>query len=210
MLIHDLAAEVHENALRHGWWDTDRGPMEIIALIHSEWSEALEEARAGRPMVYVMDIWGDEVMIPMNREGKFLREDGTALERLKPEGIAVEMIDGVIRILDYFAELGGSVMREDGSDESIEHVMSFIEEDWGDGLPEDVPGMVALLHKLTSDAMPEDWQGEWDGAQVCNKLLHAAVLAMVWVKRRRLDPVALLQMKNTYNRSRPYRHGKLF
>jgi NTP pyrophosphatase (non-canonical NTP hydrolase) len=38
---------VHENAVAHGWWETDRNQGEMIALMHSELSEALEAVRDG-------------------------------------------------------------------------------------------------------------------------------------------------------------------
>ena len=41
MKMNKFAAEVHQNAVEHGWWDEERSFGEIIALCHSELSEAL-------------------------------------------------------------------------------------------------------------------------------------------------------------------------
>lgn len=44
-----LAQDVHQIAVEHGWWETDRNDGEMIALMHSELSEALEALRHGDP-----------------------------------------------------------------------------------------------------------------------------------------------------------------
>jgi len=43
------AQEVHATALSKGWWDKERNNGEVIALMHSELSEALEYLRHGDP-----------------------------------------------------------------------------------------------------------------------------------------------------------------
>lgn len=37
--VNEVAKEIHENAVAHGWWDEERGFPEVLALIHSEVSE---------------------------------------------------------------------------------------------------------------------------------------------------------------------------
>lgn len=44
-----LEEEIHKNAVNHGFWEGERNFGELISLIHSELSEALEAMRAGNP-----------------------------------------------------------------------------------------------------------------------------------------------------------------
>jgi len=86
-VLNALAKEVHDLAVEKGWYHTDagdrisRGLPEVICLMHSELSEALEEFRNRHAATEV-----------------YFREDG------KPEGIPIEFADLIIRVLDTCAE----------------------------------------------------------------------------------------------------------
>lgn len=81
--INEVAKQIHENAVDHGWWDEERGFPEVLVLIHSEVSEALEEYRNGRLPTEV-----------------YTGNNG------KPEGIPIELADVIIRIFDYCGYAG--------------------------------------------------------------------------------------------------------
>ena len=209
MLINELAKAVHENAVAHGWWDDKREAPEIIALIHSEWSEALEEARAGRPLVWYGCGEAENCNIICNPHDEYeCRMYGRELEcefRVKkPEGIAVELIDGCIRILDYFGEMDANIQEGDGSQSTLECLYSDANVE---KVPDDVAHLVAYLHQYTSQAMANST----DLIHVnIFGLLSALAAALSWVKKQGLDPLTILLEKHEYNKTRPYKHGKKF
>ena len=43
--IKTMGEKIHANAVLHGWWETPRTIPELLVLIHSEVSEALEAFR---------------------------------------------------------------------------------------------------------------------------------------------------------------------
>lgn len=76
----EMEAEVHNIAVSKGWWDSNRSDGEIIALIHSELSEALEACRSKTPL-----------------------NDNHLPNLLSVE---VELADAVIRIMDFSSSKG--------------------------------------------------------------------------------------------------------
>lgn len=110
MEIKDIVQKAHDNAVKHGFWDPPLPFGTAIALIHSELSEALEEERAGRPLVWYHCTEGD-ASLPCDPKDEtdcfqYGHEDTCQYRNRKPEGVAVELADAVIRIADLCGHLG--------------------------------------------------------------------------------------------------------
>lgn len=106
--LNELARKVNQTAHTKGWWLLQRTFGDIIALIHSELSEALEEHREGhRPQyVYLDDMRGRVKEWANPDDMDWLYVQAQAENGFKPEGISIELADTLIRILDYAAEAG--------------------------------------------------------------------------------------------------------
>lgn len=104
MTIRELTADIHQNAVEHGWWDEKRSFGDILSLCHSELSEALEEHRNDKPMCYFVR---DTSTFPQY-ENYYKDETDMSLwnSTQKLEGIATEMADCIIRILDWAGKEG--------------------------------------------------------------------------------------------------------
>ena len=93
MKINELVETVHGMAKDKGWYEKDRSPLEAHMLMVSELAEATEEVRKDLPPLYV-------------RSGENLVTDMAVFDGRKPEGEAIELVDAVIRIADYFGYRG--------------------------------------------------------------------------------------------------------
>jgi len=78
MEINELVKQAYDNSVKHGFWEKEKNFGEVIALMHSELSEAYEEFRHKKGI-----------------NETYYEEDG------KPCGIPSELADVVIRVFDF-------------------------------------------------------------------------------------------------------------
>lgn len=102
MNIVELSKAAHANAVLKGWWQEERTMGELLALVLSEVSEALEDFRAGNEpgkAWYVKDSDNDRVGYHSGYQ---------ATPEYKPCGIPSELADVCIRIFDIAGKYGYS------------------------------------------------------------------------------------------------------
>ncbi|WP_340008622.1 hypothetical protein MHH52_11175 [Paenibacillus sp. FSL K6-0276] len=97
--INELVKEAHANAVDKGWWNKEPSFGEVIALIHSEASEALEDYRTGKKPA---EVWYEE----KSAFGMTLTRLEMADDTWKPCGIPSGLADIVIRVFDACGQYG--------------------------------------------------------------------------------------------------------
>ena len=180
--------EIHENAVAHGWWDEKRTEDELMLLAVSEVSEALEEYRRGRPMVYALEIDADG-------EPRYT-EDLAAIraKNLKPEGIAIELVDCAIRCLDRIGASAAEWWIKEAD-------VTLLEQ-------EAAKKTFAQLGAHITYELSQIWGQENYEGIVMAYSARVAVYALAWVSAHSgHDAEELLRLKHEYNKTRSYRHG---
>ena len=86
--LNKLAAEIHEAAVKKGFWDVEDAEEKHLAKMISELGEVVQADRAG-------------IMYEIERDGG------------KPEGVIAELADFVMMLLDYVAQHGATLPEED-------------------------------------------------------------------------------------------------
>ncbi len=186
MNLADLQREAHAIAKEHGWWDQERTFGDLIALVHSELSEALEAYREHGGVVNMFKY----------RDGtKWFWHDTSG----HPVGVASELADVVIRVADM-AEWYGIDLQ--GYRLTAGHRAWSKRESFGEWSGE--------AHWLLSQAFELAYADTefHSNERGVNQRLADVIL---WVERMAahygIDLDAAIEAKMEYNKTRPYRHG---
>ena len=197
--LNKYVSQIYQNAVEHGWHEKKREFGEVCSLIEDELCEALEEYRCGRPNVWypckegVLNKYCDPKeehegynCVPADEPCKY-RDN-------KPEGIMFELVDAVIRILDWMGEEGGKLMPVTGS--------TVGNKKYAEG---SLPIFVCYMNYLVSTG----WMMYESGhKEYCAVYLSTAVMYICQrIEKEGYDPEKLIIEKHTFNKSRPYRHG---
>ena len=94
-MINRLAREAHENSVSKGFYEKEKNIGEMLCLIHSEVSEALE---ADRKDLYThLD---DDLREDLNLDGSSPNYDTNSFESFVKDTFEDELADIVIRVMD--------------------------------------------------------------------------------------------------------------
>lgn len=100
-MLNELCKKAYHTACEKGWHDKPRSILEDLALVHSEISEAVEEARTSEFLTEPYCI--DE----STKTRMYLGPHRSAWRGLhKPEGLPSELADACIRIFDICGKMG--------------------------------------------------------------------------------------------------------
>lgn len=189
----DFAKDVHQTAVDKGWWDKPVSFDDMICNCLVHLGRTYEQYRGGRPNLYHLCVasgdkrnpceWDRGMPCPL-ATGELTCEHRDP----KPDGVAVELADCVLRLLDYMASKNERII-------PFECI----------GVRGDLPKVICDLH------------GELNEARKCDRRslsataeghMHLCIeIIFGWAAREGIDMESILRSKHEYNKTRPYRHG---
>lgn len=199
-----LCERSHQISKEKGWLDTPRSWSGITELMKSELAEALEEYRDNRKLdeiyweAYLSDRPEEKVEIP---RGQVLGKSYKGIP--KPCGIPIEFADFVIRVAQHCGtETVEGAFRE-AWDLGEAVGARAIEER---GTPLDFEETLATAGYAVAVAW-EVHRRNSGPREACRKLGKAVYEIWSFCEESEIDLFAAIALKESFNRTRPHRHG---
>lgn len=186
MITNALRDRVYQINKDNGWHEEKRTFGELIALVHSEVSEALEDYRNGKA---VNKAWYEY----KNEDGSIDKVSGFIRNGVlgKPCGIPSELADVVIRILDICGMFGWNI------ELSHQRKVPFRKQKFAAHL--------ASIHKSLSDCYYDDKDTHTDPVI---DYLDVAIQEIQYIcNQHNIDLAAIIEEKLAYNATRGHKHG---
>lgn len=201
--LNKYAEEIHENAEQKGWWENGpRSFREIRKLAVSEISEATECVRNKEPFCWQEHVSSIKDVFKVNYDGSKAQVEFTGTGRkieygssqfidhplIKPEGESVELVDAVIRLLDFSA---------------ANHLDLRIQEKQTGIFLEDFQFNSIEFHDYFCEILYVPRPGE-----VIDVTIESFISVIIDYFYQRGWPFEdILKLKMEYNKTRPHRHG---
>lgn len=190
MDMNNLIKDIHENAVAHGWWEEERPFYELIALVHSELSEALEEYRNGKG---INEIYRKCKHCGREQVAEYTKCHSCDSEDvMKLEGVPIELADVIIRIFDIMGERGYKY------DEILTGDPIYYASDF------ELAELLTECHKSLSSVYV--WEGA-DEEETTRWLLDVVGMIEGFSVKNGIDICEAVKIKHEYNKTRPYKHG---
>lgn len=188
--LNALRDEVFSINKSNGWHNEERSFGELIALVHSEVSEALEDYRAGHPVNKVWYEYKDGFKRDTHFAEFYIDDNWTSVLG-KPCGIPSELADVVIRILDICGLYGWDI--------EFKHFKKI------NIFPMKYASHLASIHKSLSDAYNDNKDTFTDPAAT---YLDVAIQEVEFIcQQHSINLDQIIREKLEYNKTRGYKHG---
>ena len=200
--LNKLVSLYHTAAREKGWWDNPRTDYSIHALFLSEISEAVEELR--KPAFpEVNSHKGNALYYNDPESGKAIAgvhvDKETKIPLYKPEGVAVEMADFVIRGLDYFGYMEWEVKQV-----SDKQLGTFLAQSGLELVPEFFKELNAM--QIISETICEARRRKGKGGEILLSIAFALCEKYVRTEYD-MDFLDVIKLKGDFNTKRSKRHG---
>ena len=187
MNLNKLRDSIHDNAVKHGFWEGERSIAECLVLIHSEVSEALEADRKDR---HAGDLDAENGMLIETLGWK------EWFESYIKDTFEDELADVVIRCLDLCGHLEIDVDKEMES-QSSEGIFST---------DRSTADKLFTLHSWITFAAKYGFKEEYTDAGIVDIIDVTLELA----RHLNIDIEKHIELKMRYNESREYKHGNKY